>query len=78
MANFGEDVEDINVVALFLASKLGYIIDLVVGHSKGSVAAMTWLCHYDTARTVRGFVNVSGRYRMEASIIAYWANFGAR
>lgn len=51
----------------YLTSQLGYVIDLLVGHSRGSVVGMLWLCkHRDgAAKSVRGYVNVSGRYRME-------------
>ncbi len=65
MAAFPDDVEDIQVVADYLIRELGYVIDLVIGHSKGSVAGMRWVCTSPQAASVRGFVNVSGRYRME-------------
>lgn len=67
LANFFGDVEDIQTVVQFLSSELGYTVDLIVAHSKGSVSAMLWLCKYEEAKSVRGFVNVAGRYRMEAS-----------
>ena len=60
-----EDVEDIRVVSEHLATHYGYHIALIVGHSRGSVTAMRWLCTSDLGKHVRGFVNVSGRYRME-------------
>ena len=52
-----------------LTREYGYVIDLVVGHSRGSVAGLIWLCRYpkEEMGTVRGFVNVSGRYRMSVS-----------
>lgn len=56
------DVEDIDTVVEYLKAQ-GYTIDLIVGHSRGSIAGMRWMClkGYD----VKGFVNVSARYRME-------------
>jgi len=65
MAAFPDDVEDIQAVADYLIRELGYVIDLVIGHSKGSVAGMRWVCTSPQATSVRGYVNVSGRYRME-------------
>ncbi|KZT12015.1 ectomycorrhiza-regulated esterase [Laetiporus sulphureus 93-53] len=61
------EVIDLHVVADYLMKQYGYVIDLLVGHSKGSVVAMLWLCTYPKSETgsVRGYVNVSGRYRVE-------------
>lgn len=67
MAALEEDVEDLDVVVQYLKKRFGYIIDLVVGHSRGSVIAIRWLCTSPEGSQARGFVNVSGRYRMEAS-----------
>jgi len=63
--NIPDDVVDIQVVVDYLTKEFGYVIDLVVGHSRGSVAGMLWLCQADEAKHVRGYVNVSGRYRMQ-------------
>jgi len=60
-----EDLEDLIAVVEWLSREYGYVIELVVGHSRGSLVAMTWLCTSEQAKTVRGFVNASGRYRME-------------
>ncbi|KAH9854650.1 alpha/beta-hydrolase [Lenzites betulinus] len=67
LGKFYNDVVDLEVVVDYLTSQLGYVIDLLVGHSRGSVAGMLWLCkHRDgAAKSVRGYVNVAGRYRME-------------
>ena len=65
MSNLAEDVQDIRVVSEYLVSTYGYNIVLVVGHSRGSVTSMRWLCTSELGKRVRGFVNVSGRYRME-------------
>ena len=72
MADFPNDVEDIQVVADFLIQNYGYVFDLVIGHSKGSVAGMRWLCTSPQASSVRGFVNVSGRYRMEVRVLSFF------
>jgi pimeloyl-ACP methyl ester carboxylesterase len=53
------------VVVRHLAVELGYMVALVVGHSRGSVAALSWMCASEEGSHVRGFVNVSGRYRMD-------------
>ena len=44
-------------------------MDMLVGHSRGSVVSMLWACkHRDgLAKNVKRYVNVSGRYRMEVS-----------
>jgi homoserine acetyltransferase len=67
MGGFLEDIADMRVVVQHLVAEFGYKVDLVVGHSRGSVAALSWMCDSDEGRNVRGFVNVSGRYRMNAS-----------
>ncbi|KAH9059976.1 Alpha/Beta hydrolase protein [Lactarius vividus] len=62
---FADDVEDVRVVVAYLTQEYGYKIDLVIGHSRGSVVAMRWLCTSDEGKHVSGFVNVSARYRMD-------------
>ncbi|GJE97189.1 alpha/beta hydrolase [Phanerochaete sordida] len=64
MGAFDNDVEDLEAVVAYLTSQLGYVIDLLVGHSRGVVTAFRWMCTAKEAAGVRGFVNVSGRYRM--------------
>ena len=59
------DVEDLRVVVAYLTQEDGYKIDLLVGHSRGSVVAMRWLCTSDEGKNVGGFVNVSARYKMD-------------
>ncbi|KAA1476889.1 ectomycorrhiza-regulated esterase [Dentipellis sp. KUC8613] len=61
---FAEDAEDLRVVVKHLTGELGYVVDLVVGHSRGSIVGMHWLCTAEEAKHARGMVNVSGRYRM--------------
>lgn len=62
-----EDVEDVRLVVAYLTEKYGYEIDLVIGHSRGSVVGMSWCCTSEEGTKVSGFVNASGRYRMEVS-----------
>ncbi|KAI0354928.1 ectomycorrhiza-regulated esterase [Trametes cingulata] len=64
---FENDVVDLDVVVEYLTKEFGYVIDMLVGHSRGSVVGLLWLCkHRDGAsKNVRRYVNVSGRYRME-------------
>ncbi|TCD70522.1 hypothetical protein EIP91_002867 [Steccherinum ochraceum] len=64
-AGFKEDIEDIAAVAAHLSSQYGYVIDLVVAHSRAVCSAMKWMCTSVAGSEVRTFVNVSGRYRME-------------
>ena len=68
MSALHEDVEDIQTVAAYLSQEYGYIVDIIIGHSRGSVVAMKWITSSTEASKVRGFVNVSGRYRMEVRI----------
>jgi len=63
--DYSSDVIDIDVVVKHLESKYGYVVTMIVSHSRGSGAAMRYLCtHDEVAANVRWFVNVSGRYRM--------------
>ena len=68
---FKWDVEDLFAVATHLTSTYGYVIDLLVGHSRGVVDAFRWICTAEEGKNVRGFVNVSGRYRMPVSSLRY-------
>ena len=68
MGGFEDDYRDICSAVAYLTNKFGYVIDLVVGHSRGSVAAMRWVCLSEEGQGVRGFVNASGRYRMRVSV----------
>ena len=58
------DVVDIDVVVKYLKSKYGYVVTMMVSHSRGSTVTMRYLCTYEDAANVKYFVNVSGRYRM--------------
>ncbi|KAK0441505.1 ectomycorrhiza-regulated esterase [Desarmillaria tabescens] len=46
-------------------SRLGYEIDLVIGHSRGAILAVQWLCTTEYVKNVSGFVNISGGLRMQ-------------
>lgn len=59
-----QDVEDLCVVTEYLTTHFGYHIDLIVAHSRGTILAVRWLCTIEEGKTVSGFVDVSGRYRM--------------
>jgi alpha-beta hydrolase superfamily lysophospholipase len=63
------DVEDVRVVVAYLTQEYGYKIDLLVGHSRGSVVAIRWLCTSDEGKNVGGFVNMAGRYKMDVRAI---------
>lgn len=62
---FAKDVEDLVMVVSYLRNTYGYEIDVVVGHSRGSVVGMYWLCTSEEGQHARAMVNVSGRYRMD-------------
>ncbi|KAK0201542.1 Alpha/Beta hydrolase protein [Desarmillaria ectypa] len=72
-----DEVVDISVVVDYLARAFGYQVDLIVGHSRGSVVGIRWLCTTEAGKKVSGFVNVSGRYRMhkihETALAKKWA-----
>ena len=56
------------MVVKHLGSKYGYVITMMVSHSKASMVTMRYLCTYqEVAANVKCFVNVSGRYRMVRS-----------
>lgn len=65
LGGFLDDVVDISAVVEYLVKEFGYQIDLVIGHSRGVVSGLRWMCISEEGKNVRGFVNVSGRYRME-------------
>lgn len=62
-----EDIEDLLLVVEHLKKTYGYVVDLVVGHSRGSIVGFHWISQYPDGRSVSAFVNASGRYRMQVS-----------
>jgi len=62
---FAEDLEDLCAVVEFLKVNYGYVIDLIVGHSRGSIVSFRWICTSAEGANISGFVNASGRYRMK-------------
>lgn len=65
---FADDVEDLVTVVAYLRSTYGYEVDMVVGHSRGSVVGMHWVCTSEEGKGVRALVNVSGRYQMHVGL----------
>ncbi|PFH54047.1 hypothetical protein AMATHDRAFT_73061 [Amanita thiersii Skay4041] len=61
------DAIDIQVVVNYLKQTYGYSIELLVGHSLGSLASFNWICHTNDGQNLPAFINVSGRYRMKVS-----------
>jgi len=59
-----EDVDDLAAVVDYLQKTYGYTIDMLVGHSRGSIVGLRWVCTRPDGQNVSAFVNVSGRYRM--------------
>jgi len=56
---------DVDVVVKYLTSKYGYVVTMMVSHSRAATATMQYLCtRGEVAANVRCFVNVSGRYSM--------------
>jgi len=62
------DVVDIDVVVKYLKSKFGYVVTMMVSHSRGSMVTMRYLCTFEDAANVKYLVNVSGRYRMVSKL----------
>ncbi|KAK2465306.1 hypothetical protein APHAL10511_002660 [Amanita phalloides] len=58
------NVKDIEHVVDYLQNTFGYVPQLLIGHSLGSLASFYWICHTDIGQRLPAFVNVSGRYRM--------------
>ena len=59
------DIVDVDVVVKHLKSKYGYVVTMMISHSRGSTVTMGYLCtHEEAAKNVKYFVNVSARYRM--------------
>lgn len=59
-----DDLVDLQAVVDYLKFTYGYVIELLVGHSRGSIIAFRWLATTEDGRKVGAFVNASGRYRM--------------
>ncbi|KAF8968918.1 Alpha/Beta hydrolase protein [Flammula alnicola] len=59
-----DDLVDLQAVVDYLKSTYGYVIELLVGHSRGSIVAFRWIATTEDGRKVSAFVNASGRYRM--------------
>ena len=66
-----EDLVDLQAVVDYLKQTYGYVIDLLVGHSRGSIVAFRWLSTTEDGRKVSAFVNASGRYRMAVRVQSY-------
>ncbi|KAL0960945.1 hypothetical protein HGRIS_005949 [Hohenbuehelia grisea] len=78
-----EDLVDLRIVVEYLKKEFGYVVDLVVGHSRGSIVGFNWLCTSEDGKAVSAFVNASGRYRMkkiyDTPAASVWkANFDAK
>ena len=69
-ADFNSDIVDMDAVIKYLKSEYGYVVTMMICHSKAAVATMRYLCtHEEVAASVTCFVNVSGRYRMVCSTV---------
>lgn len=69
MARFENDVHDMDVVLAYLREKLSYELDLLVGHSRGSLIGWSWMAErskqYNSAFGPILWVSLGGRWRME-------------
>ncbi|KAK0490098.1 Alpha/Beta hydrolase protein [Armillaria luteobubalina] len=65
-----EDVLDLRIITDYLKAHFGYQIDLVIGHSRGAVLAVRWLCTSEDGKKVSGFVIVSATYRMKDILVS--------
>jgi len=63
---------DIQAVVDYLKATYGYVIELLVGHSRGSIVAFRWLATTEDGRKVSAFVNASGRYRMAVRVQSHF------
>jgi len=63
-----EDLVDLQAVVDYLKQTYGYVIELLVGHSRGSIIAFRWISTTEDGRKVSAFVNASGRYRMAVRV----------
>lgn len=74
MAGFGEDVKDMDAVVDFLTQEYGYSVDLVVGHSRGSLVGWKWFADRfgpesstskESQRSPPLWISLGGRWRMD-------------
>jgi len=63
-SSLDEDVDDVSAVVNYLQTEYGYVIDMLAGHSRGSVVGLRWMCTHQDGKNVSAFVNISARYRM--------------
>lgn len=76
MSAFDNDLADIRTVVAFLSTELGYIVDLIIGHSRGAIVAFKWISSTPEGRRVSYFVNCSGRNRTKVNIYVYCKRYG--
>lgn len=70
MCNTSQDIEDLQSVVYYLRNRLGYRIELIVGHSRGSLVSWAYLARderlrWDDDGDVPFFVAISGRWEMK-------------
>lgn len=76
MCSIGNDMEDLQAVVYYLCREMGYRVELIVGHSRGSLDAWTYLARderlrWDDDTDVPFFVAVSGRWEMKRVLDRY-------
>lgn len=76
MCNFAHDIEDLQAVVYHLRHRLGYRIELIVGHSRGALDAWAYLgrderLRWDDDTDVPFLVAVSGRWEMARLLDRY-------
>lgn len=79
MGNLANDVNDLSSVVHHLHHNEGYTVDLIVGHSRGSMVSWMYLSrsHEELSKDlgedayVPNFISVSGRWQMEKVLETY-------
>ncbi|CAO1625655.1 unnamed protein product [Sympodiomycopsis kandeliae] len=63
MAKFDNDIQDINCVLAYLEQHYNYNLQLLVGHSRGSLVGWKFLSQYPSPQNIL-WVSLGGRWRM--------------
>ncbi|GAA93436.1 uncharacterized protein L969DRAFT_52393 [Mixia osmundae IAM 14324] len=63
MSNFEEDLVDLDVIVPYLQKTYGYVVKMVVGHSRGGVVSLRYITKKDPSIPL--LVEISGRIRMD-------------
>ncbi|CAL1713224.1 unnamed protein product [Somion occarium] len=56
------DVADLQIIYDYVTKKLGYVVDVIVAHSRGANTSFLWMCTSPDAAGVTRLVSVSSRF----------------